>query len=113
MSELGIISISYLIDLMFSSCAAPSPVPVRTFSRRSDSVVARASASSEDASALSRRAIVGLGLAASIATSTVVVPGPAQATQVISSDWEVVSAGEYHATGNHACDVHSSALNLG
>ena len=71
--------------------AAYVPSVTRPVSRRSVSVVVKAS-SSEDASALSRRAVVGLGLVASVA-APMTLPDPSVAGQVVSPEWEVVSTG--------------------
>lgn len=72
--------------------AAYVPSVTRPVSRRSVSVVVKAS-SSEDASALSRRAVVGLGLVAYVVAAPMTLPEPSVAGQVVSPEWEVVSTG--------------------
>ena len=65
----------------------------RPLPSRSVSVVVKASSSSVDAAALSRRAVVGTGLAfAAAVAAPMSLPSASQAGQVVSPDWEIVRA---------------------
>ena len=65
----------------------------RPLPSRSVSVVVKASSSSVDAAALSRRAVVGTGIAfAAAVAAPMSLPSASQAGQVVSPDWEIVRA---------------------